>query len=128
MNQPLPGGFTVPDLLWQIVFLAPFVMLFFHKEKLIRLFMIGVGAYILGDIVYQSVRIMNMPHSPDHWMIFGPRVIAVAFLGKLAEERLFPHEKDRVHAEQSSIAVLVFYSVSFVFSLALLTVSFIVQV
>jgi hypothetical protein len=125
-TQPvLPGGFAVIDLLWQVVFLAPFILLLFHKEKLFRLFLIGVSAYVIGDIIYQLVRIMAFPHSSDHWMIMGPRVIAVAFLGKIAEERLIPHEKDRGGAEYTPMVVRVLYAGSFLFGLTLLAVSFI---
>jgi hypothetical protein len=126
LTQPvLPGGFAVTGLVWQLIFLAPFIMLLFHKEKLFRLFLIGVSTYVIGDIIYQLVRIMAFPHSSDHWMLMGPRVIAVAFLGKLAEERLIPHEKDRGSAEYSPRVVQVLYGVSFLFGLTLLAVSFI---
>ncbi len=122
----LPGGFTLTDLLWEVLFLVPFIMLLWQKEKLVRLFQIGVAAYLIGDAIYQLVRLDVFPHSPDRWMILGPRILAVAFLLKLAEERLIPHERERVteHFRHSrTAAVQVIFLVSALAGIFLLTAS-----
>jgi hypothetical protein len=98
----MPYGFSFSGLLWDVLYLAPFVMMIFHKEKLVRLFQIGVGVYVLGFIGYTVVRVMQFPHTPDRWVVLGPRTIAVAYLLKLLEERLVPHEKDRAALDRGT--------------------------
>jgi hypothetical protein len=127
-SLPTFYGFTIIGLLWEILFIIPFVLLFWHKEKLLRLYHIGVGAYVLGFLIYQFVRIARSPHSPlpDRWMLIGPLVLAVVFLMKMAEERLVPHEKERSFKQNRSTA-MVMYIIFALVGLFLLTASFIWQ-